>query len=87
MNNPDKTKVTIIDTILILNIDFGINFTKSKLPTETGSDNLKVQFVYDGYNKNSITFAGVDLETGKSRDEFKYHNEVLTASPFNYRTR
>ena len=85
--NTTQTNNSSLSYVTDQNIDFGINFTKSKLPTETGSDNLKVQFVYDGYNKNSITFAGVDLETGKSKDEFKYHNEVLTASPFNYRTR
>lgn len=68
-------------------VDFGINFTKSKLPTETDTNNLKVKHVYDGYSRDFITFQGVDLITGESKGEFRNHNENLSASPYNYRTR
>ena len=68
-------------------IDFGINFTKTKLPAETDTTNYKVQYVYDGYQKGYVTFDGVDIETGESKGEFKIHNTDLATAPYNYRTR
>ena len=80
------------------NIDFGINFTKSKLPTESNTDNLYVKHVYDGFNRfvegesSGVSFTGlVETEDGKyMSNEFKYPTGVIenpNLTPFNYRTR
>lgn len=65
---------------------FGINFTKSKLPSEGNLDDLKVCNVYDGYySEDYVTFSGYDKKTDTTT-EFKIHNGK-NVSPYNYRTR
>ena len=66
-------------------IEFGENFTKSRMPSETSSSNYKVKHVYDGYSGNTVTFAGYDSDNDTST-EFKVHNTRNT-TPYNYRVR
>ena len=64
-------------------VNFGVNFTKNNMPTETSSTDLKVQHVYDGYKSGFVSFGGLN-ETGNASTEFKVHSTQQT-TPFNYR--
>ena len=66
-------------------IEFGENFTKSRMPSETSSSNYKVKHVYDGYSGNTVIFAGYNSDSDTST-EFRVHNTRNT-TPYNYRVR
>lgn len=67
-------------------IDFGINFTKSKMPTETDTTNLVVKCIYDGYSGKTVKFKGYN-SSNNTTEEFKYNGNTQNSTPFNYRVR
>lgn len=65
-------------------VNFGINFTKSKMPTESDAENPIVKCVYDGYAKSTVNFSGYN-SSNNTTTEFVYQGSDQNNTPFNYR--